>query len=360
MDRGKWARALVSIVIAVMITVGVSSLPAGAATTPNLTGSWINVDAPTGGAWALQASPDLVDLTVSWHGSAAQGHPTLAGSADLTLNSIGSGYSGRYDIEESGSHPGEMTITIESADRITIDLAPDAGGGGTLTFDRAGATGDTPPIDWCSPPTIDPNCETDHTPLAGGADVVEPSPEFTSGQNAATVQVSQTGDTPSNTTAVVAEPGGGLHVSSCVATAQRKTEDQPLFIGKLELGDSPESLINLNAYSFVYYLLACVDDVHKAQAAAAQPARVSCPGQYAIKIKHASHSSITWSPVRRRVSAPVAVSCTHNASGLMIHVKTTSRGASLRKVFGRRLLVGVYHSAKASKFATVTAAFSNR
>ena len=47
MDRGKRARFLVAVVAVVGIALGVFSLPAGAATTPDLTGTWINVDAPT-------------------------------------------------------------------------------------------------------------------------------------------------------------------------------------------------------------------------------------------------------------------------------------------------------------------------
>src|SRR5947209_15852207 len=142
------------------VAVALLSAPAQAATPPDLTGYWINVAAPSLPGWALQATNGLSSLHASWHGTAAQGHPHLVGSFNGTLNQAGTAYSGGYDIEESGSHPGSMTITIDSPSQITISF--DGGAGGTYTFQRGVAAAMAPATGWCTSASAPgPSCQTD-------------------------------------------------------------------------------------------------------------------------------------------------------------------------------------------------------
>jgi hypothetical protein len=367
MDRGTRARARAGIaVIAIAVTVGLLSLPASAATTPNLTGSWINVAAPTAPAWALQASANLSSLSASWNGSVANGHPGLVGGADgLILNLARTMYSGRYDVKEGGADfPGDMTITIVSRNRITISLTGDNGIKSTYTFGRSAGSPVPPALSWCTGATTAAPAaaclggQTNPIPLPAGGGALEASPDLTAGQTAATISVSESGDTPANVDGVTATGQQGKpRASRCVAVAAALAH--PLSHSEevdYEFNIADDLGVN---YWFARLLVACVAYLHQAQAATAGMASASCPvSPFKIKVQ-ASGNSLLYKRLAGHVHPPLAVTCTRTATGFTVHLKARSPHTSLKSFFGSRLLLGVYHSLVASQFAMVTATFTN-
>jgi hypothetical protein len=97
---------------------------------PDLTGAWRNVQDPVSApAWQLTTSNDRQTLDVTWTGGA--GHPNLRGSFHGTLATVNgkSVYSGSFHIVEESVHvDGTATFTIDTANRIEIDLRPNGSG----------------------------------------------------------------------------------------------------------------------------------------------------------------------------------------------------------------------------------------
>ncbi len=115
-----------------LILLGFACGAAAQSGVPDLTGSWRNqVDPATAPAWQFTASNGLQTLDVSWMGSAATGHPDLRGSFSCTLTQVGGAnvYKGTFQITEDAVQvSGTMSITIDSADQVEIDLQPNNGG----------------------------------------------------------------------------------------------------------------------------------------------------------------------------------------------------------------------------------------
>lgn len=347
------------VVGASVLAIGLLSSPAGAATTPpNLTGSWYNVQAPTAPAWALQASANLSELSATWNGSITSGHAGLVGDANgLILNLARTTYAGRYSIREGGADfLGDMQITIVTPNQIKISLQGDNGASATYTFARSVASVVPPAASWCTSLTaVGSSCETNPIPLAAGEDAIEPSPDFTIGQTQATVSVSGSGDSAANLAAAAATtpaPNKVIHAADCATIAIHETA---FFIGD---DFKTEGLFESfgNQFFFVASLLACLDNVHRAQGTGATAVSVSCPVA-AFRISfHAASGSVSYRRQHGRLATPVRITCRRTSTGFTVHFKS---GASLRSVFGKRLLLGIYHSRTSASFATVTAAFSN-
>ena len=370
-EWGKRAHAVAGFAaVTAALVAGLLSSSASAATTPNLTGSWYNVAAPTAPDWALQTSANLSQLSASWNGSAAFGHAGLVGDANgLILNLARTAYSGRYDIKEGGfDSPGDMTITIVSANQITINFVADSGNVSTLTFKRAFGSVVPPAISWCTSATPAAAhvaaCTgglTNPIPLPSGGEAIEPTPDLTAGQDAATISVSVSGDSAANVDGAVApqQSPSTPHFAICVTIAKAKIKEE----GPDIAATNPELLLNGVAITFVDYLLACVQELKIQQELASKAARAAaalpCPQAFGITITHTTSTSISFTAKRSRVTPPVLVTCKRTTTGLTMHVQTRSPHTSLKSLFGSRLLFGVYHSAKATQFATVTAAFSN-
>ena len=116
-----------------------------------------------------------------------------------------------------------------------------------------------------------------------------------------------------------------------------------------------------HAVLFAYALLACLEVVHEQDVgAAADVARVSCPvSAEKIKITHESHKSVDFTAKPGHLKPPLIVSCARKNGKLIMHIKTRSKHKTLRQILGKKLLVGIYYSSKASKIATARVAFAN-
>jgi hypothetical protein len=360
---------LVAARIAVIALAGALHVAPARAATADLTGYWVNVAAPTAPGWSLQATAGLSKLHGDWHGTAAQGHPTLAGSFDATVNSTGNAYSGRYDIKESGDHPGDVIVTIHASGRITVTLEPDGGGSTDIDFQKGVASAMPAAHGWCaSAGSADPSCQTDPTTIAPGSEAIEPSADLTASQQSASFAV--TGDDPSATTAVVATPPPNtptpLHAADCVKVAGVIVSATGAF--RVEFGTADWQQIRSesggpNAVLFAYALLACLDVIHEQDAGSpADVARVACPVSADkindIKVGRANAPSVKFTVKRGRVAPPLSVSCTRKNGKLIVHVRTRSKHQTLRQILGRKLLVGIYHSSKASKIELASVAFA--
>src|SRR5689334_11971344 len=115
-----------------LVLLGFACRAAAQSGVPDLAGSWRNqADPATSPAWQFTTSNALQTLDVSWMGSAATGHPDLHGSFSGTLMQVGGAnvYAGAFQITEDAVHVGgTMSVTIDSADQVEIDLQPDNGG----------------------------------------------------------------------------------------------------------------------------------------------------------------------------------------------------------------------------------------
>jgi len=120
--------------------------PAASATpaVANLTGAWINPQAPDAPPWLLQPSSDGTTMTGSWRGSG--GHSGLTGTFTATLNSAATAYVGTMHVTEAGSTvAGTITFTIVSTTELSVTYQQENGPTGTFTLTRSAAAASPSP-----------------------------------------------------------------------------------------------------------------------------------------------------------------------------------------------------------------------
>jgi len=104
-------------------TVVILGVPAAAAQTPDVTGTWNTI--PPGGNWLLKASgPGLSSLHATWGGGATGGHAALRGVFNGTLS--GDSYTGDFQVAEGSVHViGTMTFRIVNMITIVVTWRPE-------------------------------------------------------------------------------------------------------------------------------------------------------------------------------------------------------------------------------------------
>jgi uncharacterized cupin superfamily protein len=121
---------------AVLVSVAAFGAATAVAKTPNLTGSWFNPAAPMAPAWHLKASSDRRSLTGGWRGAPGP-HAAIRGHFAGTLNAAGTGYSCTMHItEQANIVDGTLTVTIDTANKITISTHGNNGISSTFTLKR--------------------------------------------------------------------------------------------------------------------------------------------------------------------------------------------------------------------------------
>jgi hypothetical protein len=119
---------------------------------------------------------------------------------------------------------------------------------------------------------------------------------------------------------------------------------------------------------FTLWMMACLEEVNsqpppgKGKALdAGAAASGACPVSIArIRILSVGKRSIRYRTSKRAGRLPVAVSCRRGPNRITMHVKSRSRGKTLRALYGSRLVIGVYRSRRATRSDTVTATFTAR
>ena len=107
------------------------AVPPAGASTPNLTGQWVN-SANTASSYLLRESTDESVINANWAGLPP--HQTLQGSFKGTLDTSGDAYEGTFNVTEgSVSVSGSGTFALRSSffasyPTIEVTLHPDNGG----------------------------------------------------------------------------------------------------------------------------------------------------------------------------------------------------------------------------------------
>ena len=306
----------------------------------DLTGSWTDSN---GSPYQLQSSSDRRTLTASWHGTGT--HSTRTGSFNGTLNSAGTAYTGPMQVSEAGNPAvnGTMTMTIVSANELSVSYQQDNGVSGNFTLKRSAPAPSAVSIRVARTPAFDALATVPAPPPGGEA--VDASPQI---GNATDVTATETG-VSDNDVAFYAAAVVVLTRNYCYAEALKELAfsvhgakpgnvDTLSYINAIETGGA-------DVFIQVAACMASADTFGKVLDQLAQPAAAPVTAATACRT-----TPVTLTVKKKRVRKlkvggikGVSVKCTHNAGVLKIRVHSKS-GKPLRKLVGKRLMVGVRRS----------------
>jgi hypothetical protein len=345
-------------------SLAIVATSASANTTPlDLTGTWANVAAPIAPDWALDASADRSTLTAQWHG--AYPHQDLTGSYTGTASVDGTSYSGPFHIHEDATVvDGTLTVAITSASAITVTLTPTVGAPSTISFTKVTTAVEPPATSWC--PSVKAvarrsargvNCDTAVADVPPGGEVVEASPDLTKGQTTASIDVASK-DAVHDEAMVDIQI---THASQCVGFAYSNVAVFGLMGQQQAITDGDAAYTSVVAdVAFMKFMLMCLDGLHERTSKLL--VRAHLPGCHVnrrlISVKHKG-STYTWTTLHKKRAVPVVVTCTRSAGHIVLHLKA-AKHHTLAKLFGKRILVGVYHRSTAHATTGVSSSFGRR
>ena len=381
--RGSRLAALSALAVATGLAL---ALPSPAQVPNTWSGTWVN-SAPDGTFWVFSQSGSGQSVGGVWKGNASSG--TLSG------NIAGSTLTGTL-VNNEASQSASFSIT----------LAPDGHSfSGTFTI-VGGSTGQwrsacsggaclsnvAPPAPPAPAPVVPPGVAPPAplspkllaasaawgqagpaTVLAPGGGAIVPSPPIARNQREVTTTVAaeRLTDFFLAITPVPKPPEPKKATRAlCVRAAVVIANEKKKLIGSIEYPGATDDDV---LFAFVGSMLVCLDSFKRAEErgllAAPEPtasaARPSC-GVGAVGLtlrvdpKKRTISYQTRRATRRDPLRRLRLSCKRSAGALTLRIRTRSRRTKLRQVIGKRLVLGVYRSAKASGTADVRTTFKRR
>ena len=297
------------------------------------------------------------------------------------------GSSHRYEETFTATRSGRLEAYLQRSDPAIFSYQ----GGFTLELKLPGAAGSTGPPTGPSgggspggdkPATVLPPAKWGQpglpTPLGPGDQAIAMGPKIASGQTQASVTVR--GDAAPGTAIVIGgpthtQPGlrtvtAGDCVRAAVGIAKSRIAEEAYEERTSSYGASDEDALPIT----ILFLRACLEYVREldkqaspaASGSAVGAARLSCgvrTASLSVRVDRAA-KTISHRPRRASRRGParrLRVSCRRGRDGAVtMGVRTRSRRNKLRKVLGKRLVVGLYRPRAATGTANVRTTFKRR